>query len=355
MPRLTKQQVDAMRVDREGGMSVGDIMGKYGVSKRAVYYNTTEQGKRERDPTLTERSEDFPDDTSEDDVIQQPTTRKVSFEEEEDPLIDFGKMKEDGVAMQVRDDNIFHVKDDIDDVFNIDNILTHTKPDIPDEPKLSVSKLVNGLKSKSSKSSSNDNKAPEDVVKEKEQARLKLVYQVRLYLYTFKDCENLFLALNVEQNNDKKINKFIQDLYRRKEVELVKLLDFIKFHIRHSNNMIQGNFVSGVFFTITKILELILFKFGVNVVGLTDDLRADKDIISNLKEIEIEMTAGRINVGPKTDVMFKLCQTALSKFTHNKLVNKMEEAGKKEKMREVMDKLQAKPVNVELQEKYKDI
>ena len=206
------------------------------------------------------------------------------------------------------------------------------------------------MKGKKTNQSSEMNKTPEQI----EESRLKLVYQVRLYLYTFKDCENLFLALNVEQN-DKKINKFIQDLYRRKEVELTKLLHFIKFHIRHNNNMIQGNFVSGVFFSVVKIFELVLYKIGIDITGLSDDLRNDKDIISNLKEIEIEMTAGKLNVGPKVDVMFKLCQAGLGKFTQNKLLSKMKDASKTERLKDIAGKLQSKPLNEELQEKYKDI
>ena len=149
------------------------------------------------------------------------------------------------------------MKDDFDDVFNIDHLLREDKPK-PEEAKFNYNSLLKGKIKK-------PQEQKEETDKEKEQSRLKKVYQVRLYLYTFKDCDNLFLALNVEQN-DKKINKFIQDLYRRKEADLEKLLDFIKFHIRHNNNTVQGNFCTGVFFTITKILELFLLKVGIDVI-----------------------------------------------------------------------------------------
>jgi hypothetical protein len=272
---------------------------------------------------------------------------------EEDLLIDFERMnnQREGRGAVMRE-SIFEMKDGLDDVFNIDNLLREDRADEL-EPKLNVGKLVNGRRGLKESTTAND-KSPEDAKKEQEQARLKLVYQVRLYLYTFKDCDNLFLALNVEQT-DKKINKFIQDLYRRKTPELVKLLDFIKFHIRHNNNQVHGNFASGIFFTLTRMLELVLFKLGFDINGLTDDLRNDRDIVSNLKEIEIEMTAGRFNLGPKADVMLKLCQASLSKYTQNRLVSKMQEKSNKQAAGKAADVLACKPPNVELQKKYNDI
>ena len=133
------------------------------------------------------------------------------------------------------------------------------------------------------------------------------------------------------------------------------MLDFIKFHVRHQNNAIQGNFISGIFFTVTKLLEVILIKIGVDVIGLTDELKADREINNNLKEIEIEMTAGRLNFGPKTDVLWKTSQTILSKYTHNKLISKMKDMNKQRTTTKIMDSLQCKPINHELKVKFDDI
>lgn len=334
MAKLTREQVAALRADRANGMTPKALQDKYGISKRTVYNYIGGSG----DATVTEAP---PTEEEKHVSFNEP-----SVEVDEDPIIDFEKM-ESNAAAPMRE-SIFEMKDDIDSVFDIKHLLREER-DGPPPPKLNVNKLVKG------RGSINDgDKTPEDIKKEAEQERLKLVYQVRLYLYTFKDCDNLFLALNVEQQ-DKKINKFIQDLYRRKTVELVKLLDFIKFHIRHNNNQVHGNFCSGIFFTVTKMMELILSRIGFDITGLTDDLRNDRDIVSNLKEIEIEMTAGRFNVGPKTDVLLKLCQASLSKYTQNKLISKMKQASSKQTIGVAMDKLQSKPPNVDLEKKYDDL
>jgi len=236
-------------------------------------------------------------------------------------------------------------------MFHPDNLLSASTQSTkaPSKSKFSLAGFLNG------KGLGKDNKkTPQELKKEEEQKQMKLVYSVRLYLYTFRDHTHLFAALNIE-NDDKKINKYIQDLYKRKIPELNKLLDFIKFHIRHNNNSVSGNFISSIFFTLVKVLEVILTKMGIDLTGLSDELKNDPDMMSNLKEIEIEITSNKLNIGAKTDVLLKLCTKGLTKFTENKMINKMKSLKSVDSTKIAMDKLNAKIPNNELKEKYNDI
>jgi len=94
---------------------------------------------------------------------------------------------------------------------------------------------------------------------------------------------------------------------------------------------------------------------GIDVTGLSDELRNDKDIMNNLKEIEIEMAGNKLNLGPKSDILLKLCSKGLTKFTENKMMNKMKEIQKGDSTKSAMDKLNTKPLNSELKDKYSDI
>ena len=190
--------------------------------------------------------------------------------------------------------------------------------------------------------------------KKEDEEQLKLVYQVRMYLYTFRDIDNLFSALNIE-NEDKKINKYIQDLYRKKKPELIKLLDFIKFNARHSNNAVSSTFYSSIFFTIIKVLETIITRVGVDLTGLSDDLKNDKDLMMNLKEIEIEMIGNKVNMGPKVDILLKICTKSLTKYTENSLCNSMKKLDKNDVTKDITSKLSCKPKNEVLEAKYNDI
>ena len=67
------------------------------------------------------------------------------------------------------------------------------------------------------------------------------------------------------------------------------------------------------------------------------------------------MTAGRLNFGPKVDVLFKTSQALLSKYTQNKLIKHAKSMDKERVSTKIMDKLQCKPVNSELKEKFADL
>jgi hypothetical protein len=278
-----------------------------------------------------------------------------------DPLIDFDKLMSNSASNERKK---AVVDDDIFNVFNVDEALDPFHPSNLLQDKLeSGSKTAQSGKEKSfslrgfmsGKGLGEDSKkTPEEKKKEEEEERLKLVYQVRMYLYTFRDHDHLFTALSIE-NDNKKINRFIQDLYKKKSADLKKLLHFIKFHIRHNNHSVTGNFVSSILFTLIRVLELIVTRFGIDISGLSEELKSDPEMISNLKEIEIEMTANKLNVGAKADILLKICTKGLSKFTENKMINKMKSLQTSDKSKQAMDQLNSKPINNELKNKYNDL
>ena len=87
---------------------------------------------------------------------------------------------------------------------------------------------------------------------------------------------------------------------------------------------------------------------------MTDELKNDHDVINNLKEIEIELTAGKVNLGPKTDLLLKICTKSVHKFTENNMLKKVKNVPDDQATR-VINTLQSKPINTELQQKYNDI
>ena len=348
MPRMSKQNIASLKDEYNKGEKPKALLERYNITKHALYHHVGSKKKANVVEPIQEADMQEIEFDAMPDMEEQTGT--------EDPLIDFEQIAQSAPQKRnnknlVDDDDIFNLTQENDnniDLFHPDNLLSsNNKP--AKEEKWSLAGFFN-----KSKIGKDDKKSPEEVRKEEEQTRLKLVYQVRLYLYTFRDSDNMFVALGIE-NDNKKINKYIQDLYKRKVPELKKVLDFIKFHIRHNNNSVTGNFCSSIFFTIIKVVEVILTKMGIDLTGLSDELRNDPDVVSNLKEIEIEMTSNKMNLGAKTDILLKICTKGLAKFTENKMINKVKSMKNGDTSKTVMDTLNSKPVNDELKNKYNDI
>jgi hypothetical protein len=348
---MSKDQIASLKDEYKSGVKPSELMGKYNITKHALYHHVGGSKRK----NILEKQEDatvnLPFES--DDEVIEPSPYLVNTEVE-DPLIDFEQIASaPHKSRAINEDDIFNITTEKTfngdfDLFHPDNILTGSVPPVKPE-KWSISNLL-----KTKNIGKEEKKSHEQIKKEEEQERLKLVYQVRLYLYTFRDQEHLFSALSIE-NDNKKINKYIHDLYKRKVPELKKLLDFIKFHIRHNNNSVTGNFVSSIFFTILKVVEMILTRMGIDLTGLAEELKNDPDVVSNLKEIEIEMTANKLNVGAKTDILLKICTKGLAKFTENKMINNMKAVKSVDSTKVAMDKLNTKPLNSDLKQKYDDI
>lgn len=349
MPRLSKTQISTLKDEYKSGIKPSELMGKYNITKHALYHHVN----KDKDETNSKITDDNSNNNSNN---NNNTTFDLPFETEteiEDPLIDFDKIiSKPQKSKSISDNDIFNITNEKAydfDLFHPDNIISSSISKNVKPEKWSISNLL-----KTKNIGNNEKQNPDEMKKNEEEERLKLVYQVRLYLYTFKDQEHLFTALSID-NDNRKINKYIHDLYKRKIPELKKLLDFIKFHIRHNNNSVTGNFVSSIFFTLLKVIEMILTRMGIDLTGLTEELKNDPDVISNLKEVEIEMTANKLNVGAKTDILLKICTKGLSKFTENKMINKMKSLKSSDTTKLAMDKLNCKALNENLKNKYDDI
>ena len=334
MPRLTKEQVQNMKTEYNSGISPKSLMSKYNITKHGLYHHIDKDKNKIIQPPQNETE------------VNEPQPQPQSQPQPEDPLIDFEKLNKTS-KQQYPAEVDFNIFDDIGDdaLFNPDNLLKEPiKP--KQEEKFSLKQFF--TKTKEPKTIT-----PEEQIKKDEEEQLKLVYQVRMYLYTFRDIDNLFSALNID-NNDKQINKYIQDLYKKKKPELLKLLDFIKFNVRHSNNTVATNFYSSIFFTVVKVFEAILTRVGVDLTGLSDDLKQDKDIIMNLKEIEIEMIGNKLNLGPKMDILLKICTKSVTKYTENSLINSIKKVDKGDITKNISSTLSCKPKNEILEKKYND-
>ena len=252
---MSKIQIAEMKNEYNNGIKPKDLMSKYNISKHALYHHVDKEKAVKTKEAVIEKTE-----------IEKPNEQQLTQQltQPVDPLIDFDLINNPKKQIKaVEPDfnmNLFENEDTMDmDLFNPNNLLKEEKQESKPE-KFSLKQFF--TKSKEVKKLT-----PEEEAKKEDEEQLKLVYQVRMYLYTFRDIDNLFSALNIE-NEDKKINKYIQDLYRKKKPELIKLLDFIKFNVRHSNNAVTSTFYSSIFFTIIKVLETIITRVGVDLTLL---------------------------------------------------------------------------------------
>ena len=136
----------------------------------------------------------------------------------DDPVIDFEKLDAPPAKSVVSDEDLFHfpgIEEALDkNLFHPTYLTSTAYKNQPEEKKEKFS-----VKRFFSDKNKPKNKTPEQLAKEQEERRLKLAYQVRLYLYTFRNDEHLFSALNL-QPDDKTINKYIQDLYIKKRAKI---------------------------------------------------------------------------------------------------------------------------------------
>ena len=214
MPRLSKDQISSLKEEYKSGTKPSALLSKYNITKHALYHHV---GKKATNDAVEATATEYATKENNAALYQNSVTR-------EDPIIDFEQLPERAQTVHTpsrANDNIFsvfNIDNDESDPFHPDNILSQTtdkataKADKPSSWNMSI---FNSTK----KLFQDEKKSPEEIKKQGEQERLKLVYQVRLYLYTFREEDNLFLALGVDRD-DKKINKYIQDLYKRKVPKL---------------------------------------------------------------------------------------------------------------------------------------
>ena len=390
MPQLTDKQRATLIKEHKAGARPKDLQEKYNISKK-TFYNNVRKAEQKKSTILkkhvevkkvNKESSDENSDSSDEEEEKKLVEKKQPARKEESSDSRSESEKEE-VKEEVKEEEKEKEKMDplpktVEAVDNlVDFELLNAPPQLPKKTEITDFDIMNliyepsdaskfdpshllrdepaeskpkgkGFSIKSLLSGKNMGKEEKELSKEEkeklmEKERLGVVYQIRLYLMTFRDEEHLFSELNLE-SNDKKINKFIQDLYKKNKHDLVKILDFIKFHVRHNNGNVTGNLLINGFFVVIKVLEVICFKFGLDITGLADDMKKDKDVINCLKEIEIESVASKVQLGVKTDLILKLCIKSVAKYSENKLM-KMTKAKDEGQGKIIADKLSSKPLN----------
>lgn len=170
-------------------------------------------------------------------------------------------------------------------------------------------------------------KTKKEIAKEeseqKETDRLALVQKCRLYIHHFPDLGQLHLVPK-KKDGEADVDKFIKDLYTKKEGELDKIIHLFKFSCRnrignHSTITIAENVLK----TGTKILEHTLCLAGMKVNGLCDKVMDDEDVSRCLKEILIDSSINTLSYGPKTDLGLKVGLAIIQLDSQNRIEEKI--------------------------------
>ena len=119
--------------------------------------------------------------------------------------------------------------------------------------------------------------------------------------------------------------KWLISLYSKKQEDLEKILNFIRFHVR--NNISENSSIklaSNFLETGIKVLEHILLTVGVQSQNLTKSVMEDQDIIRCVKEILIDNSVTSLSLGPKSDIVLKLGMKIVSCDSQNRIEQRIE-------------------------------
>lgn len=196
---------------------------------------------------------------------------------------------------------------------------------------------------------------------ERNEEQMVTVQKIRLYLMHFPQLEELHIIPRKKSKGhegEPDTEKWLVSLYGKKQEELNKTLDFIRFHVRNAiNEQTSIKMANNVVTTGSKVLEHVLVALGLKVQGLTDSLMADADVERCIREILIENSISTFSYGAKADLGLKLMMKIVSTDSHNRIEERVREnAEKKAKEIEKKEKEDApKPIPTELQSKYSDL
>ena len=143
-------------------------------------------------------------------------------------------------------------------------------------------------------------------------------------------------------------------LYSKKEQDLDKILNFIRFHVRNNINENSSiKLASNVLETGVKVIEHVLLVVGVKSQNLTKNVMADEDIIRCVKEILIDNSITSLNLGPKSDLMLKLGMKVVSCDSQNRIEHRIEAQARSPSRQAKVDP--DAPLNEVLAAKYQDL
>lgn len=192
-----------------------------------------------------------------------------------------------------------------------------------------------------------------DQMLDTENERMKLVQQIRLYFTTFPELQTLHIVPKNKKTEKPELEKYLISLYTKKDVELIKVLNFVQFHCRNSVSENSSKVFENVAGTVVKFSEHLFIMCGLKVQGLTEQVMNDKDILRCIKEIQIESAISTFNYGPKTDLGIQLCSAITRLDTSNRIQERLQKQATK-------DKPENKPevdvkINTKILNKYNDL
>ena len=280
------------------------------VKRTTMYYhikNTTDDNSNVQAPTV------------EPDIRQTPTVQPRQVERTDAFLNNFKSKKTGKVGWQKDNDlmNLFgDIGKDTKTSFDPMSLLQD------DEPKNSGHGLPM-TKSFWTKQPKTKKEIVKEEYEQKETDRLALVQKCRLYVHHFPDLGNLHVVPK-KKDGEADVDKFIKELYTKKDGELEKLVHLFKFSCRNRiGNHSTVTIAENVLKTGTKILEHTLCLAGMKVQGLTDQVMSDDDVNRCLKEILIDSSINTLSYGPKTDLGLKMGLAIIQLDSQNRIEDKI--------------------------------
>ena len=198
---------------------------------------------------------------------------------------------------------------------------------------------------------------------EEDQEQMVLVQKIRLYFVHFPELEKLHIVTRKKGTDVPDTEKWLISLYTKKQADLEKVMNFIKFHVRNNINENSSiKLATNILETTVKVLEHLLMVVGVESKDLTKNVLDDDDIRRCLKEILIDNSINTLNLGAKSDLALKLGMKIVSTDSHNRIDKQIAlQAQQAKEKKEAPPKaqaqaqVQAKPLNDDLAKKYNDL
>jgi hypothetical protein len=165
---------------------------------------------------------------------------------------------------------------------------------------------------------------------------METVQKIRLYLTHFPDLEKLHIVPRKKNSVDPDTEKWLISLYTKKQAELDKMLNFIKFHVRNNiNEQTSIKMANNLLETGTKTLEHILLLVGLKVQGLSKNMMEDEDVERCVREILIDNSISTLNLGPKADLGLKLVMKVVSTDGANRLGEEVDRQARLKHIKEI--------------------
>lgn len=358
--KIPKDQWNRLVDEHRAGKTIAQIVRENeGVKKSTFRYHIKKANQDEPQTQPEPESESKLEANIVPDIvpISEPTKRVVPrVQVRDDFLTSLQPIKSDTKRSAV--DSLFGLDSmmggsAVDSMFSVNDIFN---PDTLKQIDVVPEKAKSALgKSKTWWLSGNKDKAPtkSELALKEDDEQLILVQKIRLYFVHFPELEKLHIVPFKRNTETPDTEKWLISLYSKKQEELEKILNFIRFHVR--NNISENSSIklaSNVLETGVKVLEHVLLVVGVQSQNLTKNVMEDQDIIRCVKEILIDNSVTSLSLGPKSDIVLKLGMKIVSCDSQNRIEQKIESQARAKAKAKVDN---TSPLNGDLAERYKDL